>query len=284
MSGQSVALAAASCYPEGLEAAFRYAAELGYDGLEVMVWREQATQSVYQVAALSRRYGVPVVSIHAPTLLLTRRVWGNAPWPKIDRSVAMAEALGAGAIVIHPPFSWQRGYAREFVAGIAERQQRTEVRLAIENMFPWRARGVSTRSRDRQMYRPHWNPVTQDYRHVTLDLSHAAISDSDPLQMARELSHRLAHVHLTDSNGSNRDEHLVPGRGTQPAAELLQLLPSLGFDGAVVVELSTRGMSQTQRREALAESLDFARRHLRPAPRPTRGTARATVQGGGVDH
>ena len=51
---------------------------------------------------------------------------------------------------------------------------------------------------------------------------------------------RLAHVHIADGLGTARDEHLVPGRGTQPCAELLEGLAVQGFDGLVVVEVNTR--------------------------------------------
>ena len=120
----------------------------------------------------------------------------------------MAAAVGAGTVVVHPPFRWQREYARSFESGIRELEQRTGVRLAVENMFPWRAR-----NREILAYLPGWDPVGYDYANVTLDLSHTATSGSDALAMAEELGDRLVHVHLADGTGSAKDEHLVPGRG-----------------------------------------------------------------------
>ena len=73
---------------------------------------------------------------------------------------------------------------------------------------------------------------------------------------------RLAHVHLGDGSGLFRDEHLVPGRGDQPCGEVLERLAARGFDGSVVVEVSTRGLDREQREADLAESLAFARLHL----------------------
>ncbi|MEE6273670.1 sugar phosphate isomerase/epimerase family protein [Georgenia wangjunii] len=261
--GTSVALSTSSCYPQSTAWAFAQAARLGYDGVEVMVWREPASQDVDTLRDLVQQHGVPVLSVHAPTLLLTQRVWGSDPWAKVDRSAALAEALGAEVVVMHPPFRWQRDYARGFVTGVAERQERTAVKLTVENMFPWKARSrESPRARDRHAYLPHWDPVPLDYAHVTLDLSHAGIAGMDALAAARALGPRLAHVHLTDSSGSNRDEHLVPGAGAQPCGELLELLPGIGFTGSVAVEVTTRKMSEDARDEALAASLAFARAHL----------------------
>ena len=74
-------------------------------------------------------------------------------------------------------------------------------------------------------------PGDQPFDHVTLDLSHTATSGTDALAMARALGERLVHLHLADGLGSAKDEHLVPGRGTQPCAEVLGLLADQGFDG-----------------------------------------------------
>nr|WP_196790740.1 sugar phosphate isomerase/epimerase [Motilibacter aurantiacus] len=253
-----VALSSASVYPEGCTAAFEAAAELGYDGVEVMVWDDPVSQSASALERLSAHYRVPVLSVHAPTLLLTQRVWGTDPWVKIERSYALAEQLGAGTVVIHPPFRWQRDYARTFVQGLAERQQRTEVALAVENMFPWRARG-----RLLEAYAPGWDPVQQAYPHLVLDLSHTATAGVDALSTLDAMGRRLGHLHLADGSGSRRDEHLVPGRGTQPCAEVLALLGHGGFAGTVVVEVNTRrAPDRAARRQDLEEALAFARDHL----------------------
>lgn len=249
-----IALSTASVYPKGVTAAFELADRLGYDGVEVMVWTEPVSQEAGALAKLSDHYGLPIVSVHAPTLLLTQRVWGPDPWAKVDNSVTLAEEVGASTVVVHPPFRWQRDYATEFVEGIATRQAATEVRIAVENMFPWRAR-----NREMQAYLPGWDPVDQPYSHVTLDLSHTATAGSDALQMARDLGTRLAHIHLADGLGSFRDEHLVPGRGGQPCAELLERLAAEDFAGAIVVEVGTRKCTDEQRAEDLAEALAFAR-------------------------
>lgn len=84
------------------EAAFEYAAKLGYDGVELMVWAESVSQDIDAVAAMSERYQVPVLSVHAPCLLISQRVWGANPITKLERSVRAAEQLGAQTVVVHP--------------------------------------------------------------------------------------------------------------------------------------------------------------------------------------
>jgi sugar phosphate isomerase/epimerase len=88
--------------------------------------------------------------------------------------------------------------------------------------------------------------------------------------MVRELGPRLAHLHLADGLGSFKDEHLVPGRGSQPCAQVLELLADEDWRGDVIVEVGTRKMSPEQREAALVEALAFARFALVP----TRGASR----------
>ncbi len=253
-----VALSTASVYPESSATAFDLAARLGYDGVEVMVGIDETSQDFDAICHLRDYHELPVVAVHAPCLLITQRVWGVDPWGKLERSTQLARRLDADVVVVHPPFRWQREYARGFCDGIAGLEDRTGVRCAVENMYPWR-----TARRELTAYSPGWDPVGQPYAHVTLDLSHTATAGADALDMAAKLGQRLTHVHVTDGTGSPKDEHLVPGRGSQPCGELLQQLTGARFAGHVVVEINTRRCLNRQAREAdLVEALDFTRQHL----------------------
>ena len=259
-----VALSTASVFPDRTPDAFEVAARLGYDGVEVMVSADAVSQDVEVLQRLVDYHGVPVLAVHAPCLLITQRVWGREPWGKLVRAKDMAEKLGARVVVLHPPFRWQRDYARDFGPGLERMSEDTDVVFAVENMYPLRGGGAEVAA-----YAPHWNPVLMDTPHVTLDLSHTAASGSDALAMAAELDGRLAHVHMADGTGvTNRDEHLVPGRGAQPCAPLLEKLAADGYPGIVVLEVNTRrALSRDARLADLTESLEFTRTHLgSPAP------------------
>src|SRR3954447_15104395 len=253
------ALSTASVYPESVAHGFEYAARLGYDAVEVMVSIDALSQDVDKVRRLRDYHQVPVCAVHAPCLLITQRVWGTDPWGKLERSAEMAHAVGADVVVVHPPFRWQKEYAAGFVDGIAALEESTGLAFAVENMYPWRAsarRGV-------EMYLPGWDPSDENYRNATIDLSHAAIASSSPVEMATRLDSRLRHVHLTDGSGSAKDEHLVPGRGAMDASGFLTYLAGTGFGGHIVLKINTRKASPRQEREAdLRESLEFAREHF----------------------
>jgi sugar phosphate isomerase/epimerase len=224
-----------------------------------MVGIDALSQQTSAVRQLAEHHGVPISAIHAPCLLFTQRVWGTEPWGKLERSAEMAHEVGAEVVVVHPPFRWQKEYARDFVNGIAALEVSTGIAFAVENMYPWRA---SSR-RGMEMYLPGWDPSGESYANTTIDLSHAAIAQSDPIEMSERLGDRLRHIHLTDGSGSAKDEHLVPGRGEMGAAAFLRHLARSGFDGEIILEINTRKCGSRDEREAdLRESLEFAREHF----------------------
>lgn len=251
-----IGLSTVSVYPEGTARGFAYAAQLGYDAVEVMVGVDGISQNIEAVKQLSEHHEIPISAVHAPCLLFTQRVWGTEPWGKLQRSAEMAHEVGAETVVVHPPFRWQREYAAGFVDGIAALEHSTGLRYAVENMYPWRASKRSV-----EMYLPSRDPSQQDYANTTIDLSHAAIAGDDVIEMAKRMGPSLRHIHLTDGTGSAKDEHLVPGRGVMRAAEFLRYLAGSGFDGEIVLEINTR-KSPADREADLRESLAFAREHF----------------------
>ncbi len=272
-----IGLSTASVYPQNTEAAFEYAADLGYDGVELMVWAEAVSQDMAAVTRLMRKYAVPVLAVHAPCLLISQRVWGADPVAKLERSVRAAETLGARTVVVHPPFRWQRRYVDGFADQVDDLEQRSGVSVAVENMFPMRADrfwGAKVRSAERlerrggpgpgvSVFAPSYDPTDVGHTHYTLDLSHTATAGTDAVALAERMGGGLTHVHLADGRGASSDEHLIPGHGTQPCAQVCRSLAGAGFDGQVVLEISTQNArTRAERRSMLAQALAFAREHL----------------------
>lgn len=254
-----VLLSTSSVFPEPTSAAFEMAATLGYDGIEVMVWTDPVSQDLAALKGLSKHYGLPIGAVHAPCLLITQRVWSTDPTARLRRSGELARALGAATVIVHPPFTWQRDYTRDFSSILRNlRDELPEVRFAVENMYAIRVGG-----REFVPYAPDWDPTRGDFDAYTLDLSHCAAARNDAKAMAAAMGDKLAHVHLGDGTGSGRDEHLVPGRGKQPCAWLVEHLATSGWSGSITLEVSTRrARSRADRQADLAASLAFARRHL----------------------
>lgn len=256
-----VTLSSSSIFSLPPQHVFAMAEDLGYDGVEIMITQNRWTHDPTKLDDLAQRHSMPIHSIHAPTLLFTQQVWGSA-WTKVARAADQARELGAEIVVVHPPFRWQGSYATDFADGIRDIMEATGVTIAVENMYPWRVSGQEIK-----MYLPHYDPIPQDYDHVTWDFSHAATAKMDSLRAIKLLGPRLAHVHLTDGAGSAADEHLLPGYGNQRVVESLRYLAESDYDGAVCLEVSTRGQKYPgHREEMLAEALAFTRKHLARNP------------------
>jgi sugar phosphate isomerase/epimerase len=263
-----VGMSTSCVFPLPLEEAFRLAHLAGFDGVEIMITNNKSTQDADTLRSLSRRYGMPILSLHAPVLLATQFVWGANPRRKLEKSAELARAVGAPIVVVHPPFRWQAVYSRRFESSVAELAERFEIEVAVENMFSWSLRGADVRA-----YSPSPYPTELTVDSMTLDFSHAALAGRDSLEFAHAMGARLRHVHLCDGlGGTIFDEHLIPGRGSQPVSEVLRLLATTGWHGSIVAEVGThRAGTTSDRLSILGETLAFARAALaqHPSSAPT---------------
>ncbi len=259
----TVGMSTSCVFPLSTETAFRFAKAAGFDGVEIMVTSDPTTQDAGILNEFSRRYGMPILSIHAPVLFLTQFVWGFGSRSKLERSAQLATQVGAPTVVVHPPFRWQVAYAATFERFVRELSTRYRLEFAVENMFPWKLGPATLRG-----YSPSPDPVVADCDAITLDFSHAALGGRDALEYAHAMGDRLRHVHLCDGPGSMAegylfDEHRMPGHGTQPVAEVLQYLAGRSWSGALVAEVNTRAAKDDRGRlDMLIETREFARTHL----------------------
>jgi sugar phosphate isomerase/epimerase len=264
----NIGMSTSSVYPLSTEHAFRLASAAGFDSIEIMITVDPVTQDAAALRQLSERYKLPILSVHAPVLVFSQFVWGTDPVRKLEKSAQLAVAVGAKTVVVHPPFRWERKYARVFEITVRELAAKYDIELAVENMFPLRFGGLTVRAQS-----PSSDPVFIDCDAITLDFSHAALAGRDSLEFAMAMGKRLRHIHLTDGTvamgeGKLLDEHLVPGRGTQPVAEVLQYLATRKWKGSLMAEVNTRSCDTDDERLAmLRETREFAVAQLKAGKR-----------------
>ena len=203
----------------------------------------------------------------------------------------MAERLGAETVVVHPPFLWQRAAAAIFAPSIAELQERTDGADRGGEHVP----GEGSRRRGQQL------PAA-----LESGVRRAPLVHPGPVAH-RDLGHRRAGdgrdgwapgsgtcIWPTDP-GRPRTSTWSRARGNQPCAEILEMLARNGFDGAVVVEINTRGRPTrsarwTSPRRCPLPGCTWPRRWRIPADhaerrqRPTGLGAHLVVDAGAVDH
>jgi sugar phosphate isomerase/epimerase len=254
-----VGLGSSSVYPLGLESAFKISSEIGFDGIEVMVSADKSTQNADIINKLIKKYDQPVLSVHAPVLIMTSKVFGRLPEEKIIKTAELAKAVGAKTIVVHPPYKWQIIYRHNFKKIIESIEDTYGVTVAVENMFGWNIRG-----KEFDVFYPSWNPESENLRSRTLDFSHSASQGISSLDLVKSWGSSVKHVHLCDGHSQKDkfhifDEHLAPGKGTQPVKETLEYLRDIGFDGFVIAEINTKTKTKKKRNRILKNTLDFAR-------------------------
>ncbi|MEX1263778.1 MAG: sugar phosphate isomerase/epimerase [Actinomycetota bacterium] len=225
----------AAFFARPLEDTFRIVAETGYTGVEVMVTKDAASQDPDRMRALADEHGLAIGAIHAPSLLMTRKVWGTDPIGKIDQAIQVAEQAKVPVVVMHPPYRWQRNYRRWLDEKLPMLEEGTGVTVAIENMFPVRMgrHGVTF----------HANQDLDELEglpHLVLDTSHAAVAEHDPVELRRRFGDRLRHVHLSDNAGKGWDSHLPPGEGVLDLDAFCDDLVAASYGGTVSLEVDLR--------------------------------------------
>lgn len=227
------------------------------------------------IAARFARHGVRVISLHAP-LYPDVRSYKKDRWfslstreephraVSVDATAAAGRWLagnGGGTLVVHTHFPAEGWYPERWGAFRRSMDELLEsvpgnVRFAVENT-PLPSGHVSVILDIVGRY-------PADRVGICLDLGHANIEGDAPAAV-RTAAPRLIHLHASD-NGSARDDHLVPGRGSIPWVQTISALSDVGFDGAFTVELRdyTRGDAPLYRgfEEILTECRGALERYL----------------------
>lgn len=236
-----------------LEKAFRDAAELGYDGIEIWGGRphayapDLAAGDLKDLVRLSRDYGVPIVGYTPETnaypynMMIGSERMRRDSLDYIKLSMDMAAAMGAGFTLIsaaHAGYDtpkevyWPRllDCLRELVA----HGESIGMTLCLEALTRYESNVVCTADDLAQVFREISSP-----RLVTMCDVCAPYVNREPVSSYfAKLGDRVRHLHLVDSDGIS-DTHYLPGDGNMPLGPLLRDLKRRGYDGTVTLELVT---------------------------------------------
>lgn len=251
-----------SLHPFGLDRVYGWAAEAGYDGVEIMMDGRWDTHQDDYLNHLIGKHGIPILALHPP---LREGVWRLEPGETLVRSARLATRLDAeiGEVVVaaHPPPPGRP--LKRWSEGPLVEARKTGVPVAVENMPKSQPRRVFSMRR-RSCYLPEHLVGLGD---VTLDTSHVGASGIDLMQTYEKLKDRLRHVHLSDSDLTGGDQHRLPGRGKLPLEEFLFAVGKSGYPGAACLELKPWPLGTPDPGKILERmrgALDFTRGGLEP--------------------
>lgn len=259
-----------------LERAMDALADAGFTEIELMVTRDPRTQAPEIPLRLAEERGLKITSLHGPFLVITKNIWGLDPIGKIARGGEMCRALGATSMIVHPPYLWEREYARWVQHEALEFKDRTGVTVVVETMYPkWIA---GRRLRAYMWLEPA--SLLHAAHHVALDTSHLSVSREDILDAYTILAPKLAHIHLSDNAGDGRDGHLALEQGILPIDRFLDELRRTRYPGVISLELSVR--QYLQRPEDLVGMLrqnrEYVEKRLSGETKVSKGLPRAEGQ------
>jgi D-psicose/D-tagatose/L-ribulose 3-epimerase len=130
--------------------------------------------------------------------------------------------------VIAPADQWK--WAVEAVRELGLHAEGLGVEIAVE-LEPFHLSIVNSVDKMERFLKDVAHPVVK----ANVDVSHLALA-KDPANKIAELNGRIAHVHLSDCDGTKHGD-LPPGRGVVDFQSYLQALAGTGFDGTVSIEL-----------------------------------------------
>ena len=246
-----------SLYPFGLDRIYAWAAEAGYDGVEIMMDDRWDTHQASYLDLLAEKHGIRILAFHPP---LRRGAWNLGPQETLVRVARLARSMEVPVVVAHPPPPGRP--LERWSAGVLRRAREQGVSVAVENMPRSVARGIFGIRRPRSCDLPEYLVGLGD---VTLDTSHVGAAKLDLMRAYSVLADQLRHVHLSDSDLTGGDQHRLPGKGRLPLRPFLAALASSGYPGVVSLELKPWSLGAPNSGtilERMREALHFARRGL----------------------
>lgn len=246
-------LSTGSLYNYSIDRVFAFAAEAGFDGIEMLIDHRWDTRQADYLRHLMESHSLPIPALHSP---FSRNCsgWGETEYGAIARTAELANELGAQVVVHHlpmrfgyaflqtagrslllpNPFDSGRQYATWLSEGYAALQTSTDALLCIENLPAARFLG-------RRVNPARWNAhsrATLDditrFPHITLDTTHLGTWGLDPLEAYDRWGQRVKHVHLSNFDGS---EHRRPEDGSLRLDALLARMAADGYPYSISLEL-----------------------------------------------
>jgi sugar phosphate isomerase/epimerase len=267
-------LSTGSLWSYSVERLFAFAAEAGYDGLELLVDMRWETRQAPYLQQLIDRYRLPVLAIHSP-FLPNIPGWPNEQPERIHCSVELAKQLGAAVVIHHLPSRFgsiwiqapgrffpipfprnqDNGYRRWLENQYQEYQTTTPVKLCIENMPAFLRFG-------RRWNLWHWNTLQEILRfpNLTMDTTHLGTWGLEPVEVYPQLDGRVGHIHLSNYD---EEEHLRPETGKLHLDKLLKHLAQTNYAGVITLELQPGVLGAGEPDKHIIEKMAVSLAHCR---------------------
>lgn len=273
-------LSTACLYHLPLRRVFSLVADVGFDGIELVMAPEVWLRGCAYVRSLSAEYRLPVLSVHQTILRFSPS--GLGAKRMVDATQA-ALALGASVIVIHTPhvLDWGDPRARDWLQQLRRCRDLigdTDVRLTLENPG-W----YGETSKDQLLAQV---PILAGFARwhgldITLDTCHVGTYGTALHEAYAQVAEDVVNVHLSDLRHLRLpldahhlrtcfSRHQLPGDGHLRLGSFISHLAQVRYDGLLTLEIGAIALgawSLRRVRARLSRALDYVRVawDLRPA-------------------
>ena len=244
-------LSTASLTGYGLHRVFEFAKKSGFTGIDIALgatnfdfWDEEYIKS------LSDEFGVPVLSITAPSKWLNQK--------KVDRIVGIAKTLGTQVITFSPPHitdkntSWFSNYLPKI-------KRDTHISIAIQNVAPKFKFFIIPEYKNSTF--TQIKGVTGDTTLDILGVDHS--SGMDILKAQKMLGTSIKNVFFSDKHGMKSG--ILPwgsgwGISHLPLESFLMKLKTSGYGGYITLKVNPKaiGVGNTER---VLQNLEYMKKY-----------------------
>jgi len=239
-----------------LETAFRDAADLGYDYIELWGGRPHAfapdllSGDAAEIRRLAQRYHMPV-RVYTPehnAYPFNYMLGSAAQWEScmayLTDAMRAARAIGAEYTLISVGHGgsadadsrWDR--MLRSLCCLSQAAERIGQKILLETLTPYES-NTCTRCDE---LAAAIAAVNSPALYGMCDVVVPYVQGEDAADYVRKLGDRMAHLHLIDGDGVS-ESHLIPGDGVMPLRQMVQDIRAAGYDGMATLELVTNYLS-----------------------------------------
>lgn len=243
-----------------LEEYFLLANNLKVDGLEVVIgWKTRL--QMRKLVRLSKRYNVPILSIHQPA-------WSVAGFFNDAGAFKFAQKFGA-VFVAHPLVNTHINSpkSKAYYKWLSEMGKKHGLEILIENMtniyqlMPL-LHYVSKKHHDSATDLEYFDTICKRYGFgFTLDISHLMASEPQKAEGFTEIFPYLKNIHLSDF--TEKKEHMGLGDGLLNYDSFLTYLKGKNYSGLINLELCPRILNAREKYyKDIAKSVKIVREYF----------------------
>jgi len=236
----------------GLHKIFSLARDAHYDGICLdLNPLDFDTENTGYVAALSKEFGMPVVSITAYERRITPKI--------VDQIVEVANVLGSKTVNFYPPHRLDKDgeWFSEYLPKVQQRHKSLDI--AIINVEPKTFLFLISEYKDATL--PLIKKITGK---TALHVSNVdPESGTDLIKTFSLLGNSIHNVYLSDKSGNK--EELLPGKGDMPLESLLIKLAAGGYKGDFILKVAPKELGagdDANVLKKLAEAKEYFLKHF----------------------